>query len=90
MPVSVTEKASTSAARFSSSLSGLQPAVAGSMVSVTWPLVRELEGVGQQVLDDLLQALGVGEHRLRQARVELRSRKSRFFDSATWRKVRST
>ena len=32
---------------------------------------RELEGVGQQVLEDLLQALGVGDHRLGQARIEL-------------------
>ena len=34
-------------------------------------VMRELEGVGQQVLDDLLQPLRVGEHRARQAAVEL-------------------
>ncbi len=33
--------------------------------------VRELEGVRQQVLDDLLQALDVGDHDLRQRRVEI-------------------
>jgi hypothetical protein len=31
-------------------------------------LVGELEGVGQQVLQDLLQALGVRDHRSRQVR----------------------
>ena len=33
-------------------------------------LVRELESVRQQILQHLLQALGIGEHRLRQARIE--------------------
>ncbi len=31
----------------------------------------EFEGVGEQVLDDLLQALGIGEHGARQLRGEL-------------------
>ena len=38
----------------------------------------ELERVGQQVLDDLLQPLRVGEHRLRQARVEREARNPRL------------
>ncbi|HEV7159369.1 MAG TPA: hypothetical protein VGN38_13510 [Caulobacteraceae bacterium] len=33
-------------------------------------LVGELEGVGEQILDDLLQALVVGEHRLWQVGIE--------------------
>ena len=68
MPVSETENASTSPARLRSSFSGLQPPLTGSTVSVTWPM-GELEGVREQVLDDLLQALRVGEHRLRQPRI---------------------
>ena len=68
MPVSVTEKASTVAARFRSSLSGLQPLCAAVDVQRHLAVLRELEGVGQQVLDDLLQPLGVGEDRPRQLR----------------------
>ena len=34
-------------------------------------MVRELERVGEQVLDDLLQPLAVGRDRARQQRVEL-------------------
>ena len=43
---------------------------AGSTVKRHLAVVRELEGVGQQVLDDLLQPLGVGEDRLGQLRIE--------------------
>ena len=53
----------TVGARFSSSLSGLQPLGAGSTVQRHLALVRELERVGQQVLEDLLQPLGVGVDR---------------------------
>jgi hypothetical protein len=59
MPVSRTVKASTDVARFSSSIDGEHDL----------PAVRELEGVGQQVLDDLLQALGVRRDGRRQLRV---------------------
>jgi len=37
-------------------LSGDQPSVAVAIVKLDVALVRELEGVGQQVLDDLLAA----------------------------------
>ena len=37
-------------------------------------MMGEFERVGQQVLDDLLQALGVGEHGTRQERVEMRDK----------------
>ena len=70
MPVSVTEKASTSGARFRSSLSEFQPGLRRLDGQRHLAVVRELEGVGQQVLDDLLQALGVGEDRPRQPLVE--------------------
>ena len=53
-------------------------------------LLGELEGVGQQVLEDLLQPLGVGEDRLAAGRGSSSMAKSTLFDSATWRKVRST
>ena len=43
---------------------GSSPPSAGSTRQRHLPVVRELEGVGEQVLDDLLQPLGVGEHRL--------------------------
>ena len=69
MPVSRTEKAITVGARLSSSLSAVQPARAGSIDERDLAAVRELERVREQVLDDLLQALGVGGHRRRQLRV---------------------
>ena len=69
MPVSVTENASTSLARFRSSLSALQPARRRADHEGHLALVRELERVRQQVLEDLLQALGVGGDRLGQARI---------------------
>ena len=50
----------------------------------------ELEGVGEQVLEHLLQPLGVGLERRRQARVELDVEVAGPCVSATWRKVRST
>ena len=71
MPVSVTANASTSAARFRSSLSVLQPPCDRLDGQRHLAVVRELERVGEQVLDDLLQPLGVGEHRLGQPRVEV-------------------
>ena len=64
MPVSVTENAMTVGARFRLSFSRTPAATSPARSSsVTLPLVRELERVRQQVLEDLLQPLGVGEHR---------------------------
>ncbi len=40
----------------------LQPSASGRYVSCTPPSCGELERVRQQVLQDLLQALGVGHH----------------------------
>ena len=50
----------------------------------------ELEGVGQQVLEDLLQALGVGDDAARRGRwIDLRRRRTAACCSATWRNVRA-
>ena len=60
MPVSTTEKASTDLARLSAVVVGA-PAVLGRLdAQRDRALLGELEGVGEQVLEDLLQALGVG------------------------------
>ena len=53
-------------------------------------LFGEFEGVGEQVLENLLQALGVGVHVARQVDGPISTSNSSFFASATWRKVRST
>ena len=63
MPVSLTSKATVSAPACARRVHELD--VQGDLSAV-----RELEGVRQQVLQDLLQALHVGNHRLRQARIE--------------------
>jgi hypothetical protein len=60
MPVSVTEKASTGSAPPRVSLSGLQPSVAGCDIEADAAALGELEGVGEQVLEHLLQAPRVG------------------------------
>src|SRR3979411_1912323 len=69
MPVSDAEIATTAGARFRLSLPRLQPAPRRPQRQRHPAGARELEGVAQQVLDDLLQALGVGGQRLRQVRV---------------------
>ena len=66
MPVSETENAITWLAWRSSSLSADQPLVGAGDRERHRALVRELERVRQQVLDDLLQPLDVGDQRLRQ------------------------
>ena len=53
-------------------------------------LLGELERVGEQVLEHLLQALAIGDDRARQVRRPARSSNSRPLSCATWRKVRST
>ena len=70
MPVSVTAKATTVVGAVQL-LVVRAPAGLGRLDrQCHLAVVRELEGVGEQVLQDLLQALDVGDHRLRQARVE--------------------
>ena len=73
IPVSLTENASTLAARFSSSLSAPHPPLNRLDRQRHLSALGELEGVGEQVLDDLLQALGIGQHRARQVLVDPRS-----------------
>ena len=90
MPVSETEMASTGRARLRSSFSGFQPLCAGSTRQRDPPLVRELERVGEQVLDHLLEPLRVGVDGPGQVAAASRSTNSTPFDSATWRNVRST
>ena len=63
MPVSLTSKATVSAPACRDGIDQLD-------VQRDLSAVGELEGVRQQVLQDLLQALHVGDHGLRQARVE--------------------
>ena len=66
MPVSVTEKASTVGARLRSSLSEFQPACAGSTRQRHLAVVRELEGVGEQVLETCCRRLASVNIDLRQ------------------------
>ncbi len=54
------------------------------------PVARELEGVGQEILQNLLEPLDVGLDGAGQIAVARSMPKRRFFDSATWLKVRST
>ena len=63
MPVSLTAKAITERARLEASVVAA-PARGGAdgSRSVDRALLGELEGVGEQVLEDLLQPLGVGVH----------------------------
>ena len=86
MPVSLTLNATTRSARSSLGLGDQldRPDRDGDVADV-----GELERVGQQVLDDLLQPLDVGGHRLGQRGVE-RHAEVDLLDSARWRKVRST
>ena len=64
MPVSATEIAITSLARFRASFCGFQPNIGGLDRQYDAALMRELERVRQQILQHLLQPLRVGEHRL--------------------------
>jgi hypothetical protein len=59
MPVSVTLKATACGAMPSTGWSGVQPDSTWRIVIGHLPLRRELEGVREQVLEDLLQAFGV-------------------------------
>ncbi len=72
MPVSETEIASTADARFRSSFSVFQPALHRLHRQRDLALLGELERVGEQVLDDLLEPLRVGVDRLGQRRVASR------------------
>ena len=71
MPVSLTENARTLRARFRTSWSSLQPPSACAIESDDLAALGELEGVREQVLEDLLEALGVRRERARQRPVEL-------------------
>jgi len=46
------------------------PETAGAIEIDTLPMCGELERIGEQVLDDLLQPLDVGEHGARQGRID--------------------
>ena len=65
MPVSVTENAITDFTRLRTGSSALQPEVARSIRSRTVPCSVNFSGVGEQVLEHLLQPLGVGDDRIR-------------------------
>ncbi len=70
MPVSLTSKATTDSADVRIGCSGVQPYAAAATLSPTRPCDGELEGVGQQVLQDLQQPLGVGDDAPRQRGVD--------------------
>ena len=92
MPVSVTEKATTASARVEDARGpGSSRSAPAATRSVTAAPLGELEGVGEQVLEHLLQPLGVGAGCARgSVAVDARSRSRGPCCSATWRKVRST
>ena len=71
MPVSRTEKATTALAALRISWSGFQPSVASFADRDTEPALGELEGVGEQVPEHLLQPLAVGLQRRRERRVHV-------------------
>ena len=89
MPVSVTEIAITSVARFSVSMSRFQPASARSIVSVTPPWCVNLNALDSRFFSTCcrrfasvyIDGVSVGSTRMKN---------DRFFASATWRNVRST
>ena len=70
-PVSVTSKATTELAWLSAMLSERQPVCAGSDAQPHAALGGELQRVGQQVLQDLLQALGIGDDAAAEVGVDL-------------------
>ena len=90
MPVSATENASTARRELRLFVVRIPAAVRGLDGQRHLAVLRELESVGQQVLDDLLQPLGVGEQELAADAGPSSMAKSTFLDSATCRKVRST
>ena len=67
IPVSMTANATTESAWLSTSWSPLQPAEAGSILRTTSPSSVNLQRVGQEVLEDLVEALLIGGHGLGQA-----------------------
>ena len=70
MPVSVTSKATTDAAPAEHRDDpALQPLVAPRHGQAHAALLGELEGVGEQVLQHLLQALGVGDDAAAEVRI---------------------
>ena len=71
MPVSDTSKATTLPAWLRTGWSAVQPAADGGDVQPHAALLRELEGVRQQVLEHLLQALRVGHDAAAETRVDL-------------------
>ena len=66
MPVSSTAKATTCGALLSTGWSGLQPLRGEIDAHLDVAVGGELDGVGEQVLEDLLEALGVAVHGARQ------------------------
>ena len=90
MPVSLTAKAITRSARFRISWSPA-PALARDVdPQGHLPLFRELEGVGEQVPDHLLQPLRVGVDRAGQILLELDARTPAPSPAPSRRKLRST
>ena len=71
MPVSDTSNATTAGAWLSTGCSGLQPPTAAVTDQPHAALFGELEGVRQQVLEHLLQALGIGRDAAPEMRVDL-------------------
>ena len=70
-PVSVTSKATTELAWLERQIVGAPAGVGGDDAQPHAALGRELHGVGQQVLQDLLQALGVGDDAAAEMLVDL-------------------
>ena len=68
MPVSETSKAMTEPAPERMGWSGLQPLADGSDAQLDAALFSELEGVGEQVFEDLLETLGVSDEAAANAR----------------------
>jgi len=72
MPLSETSKAITLGDCLSTGCSGPQPLLAAYTFETDAAALGELEGVGQQVLQDLLQTLGVGRDGAADQRIDLR------------------
>ncbi len=89
MPVSDTEKASTWAALFRLSLSGLQPSRAGRTVIATRPWCVNLKELDSRFLMTCCSRLTSVSMYLG-SDASTSTAKSTFLDSAMWRKVRST
>ena len=90
MPVSSTAKATTCGGVAEHRVIGA-PALRGEIdAHVDVALRGELEGIGEQVLEDLLQALRVAVHERAAARRRTATWNGRFLASATCRKLRST